>query len=122
MGANGKPRELHTDLALEAMDFKYYGKYRTDYNLQINEASNLVKCDYFTTNIMELDQPRQRDLIELDSFIVYMCMDGKLELIYDEKDSVEIEKGETLLIPASIEHLAYKPQPAAKLLEIYVNS
>jgi len=120
MGADGKPRALHTDLALEAMDFKYYGKYRTDYTLQTNEASNLVKCDYFTTNIMELDQPQQRDLIELDSFIVYMCMDGRLEITYDERDSVQLEKGETLLIPASIEHLAYKPQPSAKLLEIYV--
>ena len=120
IGSDGKPRELHTDLALEAMDFKYYGQYRTHYTLQRNEASNLVKCDYFTTNILEVDKPRQRDLIELDSFVVYMCMDGKLELIYDEKNSVSLEKGETILVPASIEHLAYKPDPYAKILEVYV--
>ena len=120
VGADGKPRQLHTDLALEAMDFRYYDNYRTDYTLQLNEASNLIRCNYFTTNIMEFDKPRQRDLIELDSFVVYMCMDGKLELIYDEKDSVELEKGETLLVPASIEHLAYRPQPSAKLLEVYM--
>lgn len=120
MGADGKPRELHTDLALEAMDFNYYDNYRTHYTLQRNEASSLVKCDYFTTNIMELDQPRQRDLIELDSFIVYMCLDGKVELFYDEIDSVGLEKGESVLVPASIGHLAYKPHPTAKLLEVYV--
>jgi mannose-6-phosphate isomerase len=119
-GPDGKPRELHTDLALEALDFKYYGQYRTPYERKKNEASNLVTCDYFTTNLMELTKPRQRDLIELDSFIVYMCLDGRVELVYDEDSSVRIEKGETLMIPAAIEHLAYKPEPYAKLLEVYI--
>ena len=120
VGNDGKPRELHTDLALEAMDFKYYGQYRTEYELKRNEGSNLVQCDYFTTNILELDKPQQRDLIELDSFVVYMCMDGKVEITYNEENSVVIEKGETILIPAVIEHLIYKPHPFAKLLEVYI--
>jgi mannose-6-phosphate isomerase len=120
VGADGKPRELHTDLALEAMDFKYYGQYRTEYELKRNEASSLVKCDYFTTNLLEIDKPRQRDLIELDSFVAYMCMDGRVEMIYDELDSIHLEKGESLLVPASVEHLAYKPEPHAKLLEVYL--
>jgi mannose-6-phosphate isomerase len=120
VGSDGKPRELHTDLALEAMDFKYYGQYRTEYETKRNEASRLVQSDYFTTNLLELTRPMQRDLIELDSFIAYMCLDGKAELIYDENDSIVIEKGETLLVPASVEHLAYKPEPHAKLLEVYL--
>jgi len=120
VGSDGKPRELRTDRALEAMDFKYHGQYRTQYEAKRNEASQLVQCEYFTTNLLELTRPMQRDLIELDSFIAYMCMDGKVELIYDENDSLVIEKGETLLVPASVEHLAYKPEPHAKLLEIYL--
>jgi len=120
VGSDGKPRELHTDLALEAMDFKYYGQYRTEYQAKRNEASQLVQCNYFTTNLLELTRPMQRDLIELDSFIAYMCLDGKVEIIYDENDSIVFEKGETLLVPASVEHLAYKPEPHAKLLEVYL--
>lgn len=120
VGHDGKPRELHTDLALEAMDFKYYGQYRTEYELKRNEASNLARCQYFTTNILEVDKPQQRDLIELDSFVVYMCMDGKAEITYDEENTIVIEKGETILIPAVIEHLIYEPHPYAKLLEVYI--
>jgi mannose-6-phosphate isomerase len=117
---DGKPRELHTEQALDAIDFKKYGDYRTHYELTKNKASNLVKCNYFTTNLFELDKPQQRDLIELDSFVVYMCMDGKVEITYDEEDTVTLEKGETLLVPAAIEHLAYKPHPTVKLLEVYI--
>ena len=117
---DGKPRQLHTDEALDAIDYKYYGDYKTHYELKQNEASTLVQCNYFTTNVLELDKPRQRDLIELDSFVVYMCMDGKVEITYNEENSVVMEKGETILVPAAIEHLAYKPHPYAKLLEVYI--
>jgi mannose-6-phosphate isomerase len=120
VGKDGKPRQLHTDEALDAIDYEYYGDYKTHYELKQNEASTLVQCNYFTTNVLEQDKPRQRDLIELDSFVVYMCMDGKVEITYNEENSVVMEKGETILVPAAIEHLAYKPHPYAKLLEVYI--
>ena len=120
VGKDGQPRQLHTDQALDAIDYKYYGDYKTHYELKKNEASTLVHCNYFTTNILDLDKPRQRDLIELDSFVVYMCMDGKVEITYNEEDTVMMEKGETILIPATIEHLAYNPHPSVKLLEVYI--
>jgi mannose-6-phosphate isomerase len=118
---DGKPRELHTDQALDAIDFNHYRTYRTNYTQKNNGASNLVSCDHFTTNLLELDKPRQRDLIELDSFIVYMCLDGQVEIIYDELHTLKIEKGETIMIPAAVEHLAYKPLPSVKLLEVYID-
>ncbi|MEF8844328.1 MAG: type I phosphomannose isomerase catalytic subunit [Bacteroidales bacterium] len=120
VGKEGKPRQLHTDQALDAIDYTYYGEYKTHYELKKNESSPVVRCDYFTTNILELDKPRQRDMIELDSFVVYMCMDGKVEITYNEENSVLIEKGETILVPASIEHLVYIPHPSVKLLEVYI--
>lgn len=120
VGKDGKPRQLHTDQALDAIDYKYYGDYKTHYELKKNEASTLVQCNYFTTNILELDKPQQRDLIELDSCVVYMCMNGKVEITYNDENTIELEKGETLLVPAVIEHLAYKPHPSVKLLEVYI--
>jgi len=120
VGKDGKPRQLHTDQALDAIDYTYYGEYKTHYELKKNESSPVVRCDYFTTNILELDKPRQRDMIELDSFVVYMCMDGKVEITYNEENSVLIEKGETILVPNSIEHLVYIPHPSVKLLEVYI--
>ncbi|MGM0498409.1 MAG: type I phosphomannose isomerase catalytic subunit [Bacteroidota bacterium] len=122
MGADGKPRELHTDLALDAIDYKYYGKYRTDYEAEKNESANLVSCQYFTTNILEVDQEIEKDWITTDSFVIYMCLEGKAEFEYDEEDRVEIEAGETVLIPASIDHLKYIPRKYAKFLEVYIDT
>jgi len=120
-GADGKPRELHTDLAVDAIDYKYYGKYRTDYEAEKNKSSNLVNCEYFTTNLFEFDQEVEKDWIATDSFVIYMCLDGKAELEYDEEERVAIEAGETLLVPASIDHLKYIPRNYAKMLEVYID-
>ncbi|MFO8234219.1 MAG: type I phosphomannose isomerase catalytic subunit [Bacteroidales bacterium] len=117
---DGKPRELHTELAIDAIDYNYYDSYRTEYELKKNKTSNIVKCDYFTTNILQLDKITEKELIKLDSFLIYMCMDGKAEIEYHEGEMETIEKGETILIPASIDHLKIKPQPDCKLLEVYI--
>ena len=120
-GADGKPRELHTDLAVDAIDYKYYGEYRTDHEETKNESTNLADCKYFTTNLLELDQVIEKDWIATDSFVIYMCLDGKLELEYDEEDREQLEKGETILVPAAIDHLKYIPHPSAKVLEVYID-
>src|SRR6056297_1654726 len=121
-GQDGKPRELHNDLAVDAIDYKYYKEYRTNYTLKPNETSNLVKCKYFTTNILEFDRILEKDFIDLDSFVVYMCMDGMAEITYNEEEKLEISKGETLLVPATVDHIKIAPKNKAKLLEVYIES
>jgi mannose-6-phosphate isomerase class I len=49
-----------------------------------------------------------------------MCLNGKVEIRYDEEGSVEVEKGETVLIPANMDYLKFIPHPDAKLLEIFI--
>ena len=121
-GQEGKPRELHNDLAADAIDYTFYENYRTEYKKEKNRSSNLKKCDYFTTNLLEMDKILEKDFITLDSFVVYMCLDGKVEILYDEEDRVEVEKGETLLVPASMDHLKFIPHPSARLLEVFVEN
>ncbi len=120
MGQDGKPRELHNDLAVDAIDYTYYDNYRTRYTKEKNRSSNLVQCDYFTTNILDLDEMLEKDFLTLDSFIIYMCLEGKVEIEYDEEDRMELSKGETVLIPASMDHLKFIPHPDVKLLEVYI--
>jgi mannose-6-phosphate isomerase len=121
-GQDGKPRELHNDLAVDAIDYKYYKEYRTHYTLKPNETSNLVKCKYFTTNILEFDRVLEKDFIDLDSFVIYMCMDGMAEITYNEEEKLEISKGETILVPATVDHIKITPKNKAKLLEVYIES
>jgi mannose-6-phosphate isomerase len=62
----------------------------------------------------------EKDYNKLDSFVIYICMEGKLQ-IKTESGSESFQKGETILIPASIENVQLKPvSKAVKLLEVYI--
>ena len=117
----GNPRELHTDLALGAIDFTFYPEYKTNYIPKSNESVELVNCPYFTTNVLELNKPVEKDYNKLDSFVIYICMEGRLH-IDTESGSETIQKGDTILIPASVENVLLKPlSGSAKLLEVYIS-
>ncbi len=116
----GNYRELHTDLALDAIDFKVYDNYKTPYKINPNKEANILKCNYFNTSIIQFNETIEKDYHQLDSFVIYMCLDGELEIIYNETEKLSLEKGETILIPAVFEHLVLKPVVQSKLLEIYI--
>lgn len=118
--AEGKGRELHVELALDAIDFSVPDSYKTDYEPKQNEPVEVVKCDYFTTNVLQLDEKLERDFHKQDSFVIYICLEGKLEVEYqDGKESVQ--KGETILVPAAIEQFFLNPETSdVKLLEVYL--
>lgn len=116
----GNPRELHTELALDAIDYSLIPEYKTKYKLVPNESVELVKCNYFTTNLLDLDRIIEKDYNQLDSFVIYICLEGEL-VIETESGSESVQKGETLLIPAAIENVLLKPVSASvKLLEVYI--
>ncbi|NLZ94674.1 MAG: mannose-6-phosphate isomerase, partial [Bacteroidales bacterium] len=96
----GNSRELHTDLAKDAIDYTVYDSYKTDYESSPNETNKLVSCDYFTTNLLELDKPLDKDISNIDSFIVYMCLEGTCELEDNKKNKITMSRGETILLPA----------------------
>lgn len=117
----GNFRELHTDLAVDAIDYKYYDNYRADYVSEVNKTVNVVDCNYFTTNVFECDMPVEKDFPEIDSFIIYMCTGGSCRIEYDDNHScVNIRRGECVLVPAVIKNLCFYPEGKATLLEVYV--
>ncbi|MEE4198886.1 MAG: type I phosphomannose isomerase catalytic subunit [Bacteroidales bacterium] len=116
----GKLRELHTDLALDAIDFTVYDHYKTSYNLKINNETKVLNCKYFHTNIIHFNQPMEKDYNQLDSFVVYLCIEGKFIIHYTKNNNIMIQKGETVLIPAVFEHLSLEPVEESKILEIFI--
>ena len=110
-GLDGKPRELHTELAKEAIDYKVYADYRTPHTPAQDEEVELVSCPYFTTSLLDLTLPYAKDLSELDSFVVLMCLEGSGTLEVDGEE-VSIGQGETVLIPASADDLCLVPDAA----------
>ena len=115
----GNERELHTEMAVDVIDYTASTNPKTNYEIVKNETRPLVSCEFFTTNILELDTEIVKDYSTLDSFVSYMCLEGKLQLV-SEGNLVEIQKGETVLIPASLKKLTLKPLELSKLLEVYI--
>jgi len=118
----GNYRELHTDLALDCINFETNLQYRTDFVCRKNFSSPIERCKYFTTNILEFNSEIHKDIAVLDSFVVYMCLEGSYSIVYDEVKTVKVSKGETILIPAIIDNYKLVPESEAKLLEIYIES
>jgi mannose-6-phosphate isomerase len=121
LDSDGNPRELHTDLSIDAIDYSFNDKYKINYLNRINESSELVKCKYFTTNILDFNITIEKDYLQLDSFIIYMCLDGKFVIEYYNNETINVSKGESLLIPAEIKNLRLNPSTATKILEIYID-
>ena len=119
LGLDGKPRQLHTELAREAIDYKVYENYRTEYTPVQDEEQEVVSCPYFTTSIYDLTLPYAKDLSELDSFMVVMCVEGSGALEVDGTE-VPVHQGETLLIPATADDLCMVPDGPLKLLTFYI--
>ncbi|MEQ9264837.1 MAG: hypothetical protein RLN81_06420 [Balneolaceae bacterium] len=118
--AEGNSRELHVEEALDAIDFEYYEEYKTIYNKEENEAE-IGNSQYFITNRLLIEEPITRDYSGLDSCIILMCLEGKISLKYeDKKHSINLNLGESLLIPNSINSVELETYSTSKLLEVRI--
>lgn len=117
---NGKPRELHTDLALDVIDFKQYDSYKFSKSIVNNEPTELVNTDFFDVNRISFNKSIDREYHLLDSFVIYLCIEGELSITYGENDKETLSKGETVLIPAEINELTLTPKNSAIILEIFI--
>lgn len=118
--AEGNERELHIELAKDAIDYTVYPDYQTHYEVMMNKPVDLVKCKYFTTRLLEADTEITRDFRSVDSFVIYICLEGSLQLTDDAKNNSVLDYGQTILFPATTKSVSLIPSPRAKLLEICI--
>lgn len=120
---NGNERDLHLDLALDVIDFHACTNPKTVYKTNINEVTPLVSSDYFTTNLISLENAIiTRDYTQVDSFVIYMCLEGEFFLEYGNGEKLEVSKGETVLLPAAIKNIEFATSDKATILEVYIQS
>jgi len=117
----GNERELHTEQALDVINFSASKQPGTNYQPLLNEITPLVTCDYFTTNMLKFDHAVTRNYATLDSFVAYMCLEGDFVIDFAGEKTI-VNKGDTVLIPASIDELGLIPDGNVTLLEVYVNA
>ncbi len=137
-GLDGKPRQLHTEEAKDAIDYKVYEDYRTHYERRLNKPVPLMVTPFFVVKLMETNRAFHRKLYKYDSFIAYMCLEGDCTIRINstrgfgdgvmpapEDTVVRLTEGNSCLIPAGVADLYITPNNSAgvtKLLETYIDN
>lgn len=117
LGMDGKPRELHTNLASQALDYKVYDEYRTDYVVKESRANRVIDSDFFNVRVVDIDQRFHRNLVKYDSFVITMCLKGSCHIkIRSTQDEVVLHEGNSCLIPAAIADYDVEPMTGHSLL------
>ena len=98
--ANGNTRELHTDLAKDAIDYTVLPDYRASYDATKAEA-DLVRCEHFTVKRLAVDGETSLPSPG-DTFVIVVCLDGAATV-----NGVAVRRGETLLVPAADNALSF---------------
>ncbi|MBR6184039.1 MAG: class I mannose-6-phosphate isomerase [Bacteroidales bacterium] len=112
LGLDGKPRQLHTQEAKDAIDYRVYPEYRTKYRMQRDAAVELVRCPYFTTELFELTRemtipgPAGDD----KGFLIVIGVSGQVRLRTAQDETV-LSPGEAVLVPAADGALSVLPLP-----------
>ena len=114
----GNLRELHTSLAVDAIDYEKKDDFKVDYPKSLNGINSMVDCPYFETDFLELTKSMKQDLTQRDSFTIFMCVGGAAQ-IQNDWGSVAITKGETVLVSASSTYVDIDTE-GAKLLEVTI--
>ncbi|HLN21428.1 MAG TPA: type I phosphomannose isomerase catalytic subunit [Bacteroidales bacterium] len=113
-------RELHTDLALDAIDFSRKNPGRVKIDPVPNDSVNIVDNEFFTTFLVSINELTKKEYYLLDSFVIYICTEGRFIVKCDDFKE-EVKKGETILIPAMIKEVILEPLGEARFLEVYIN-
>lgn len=106
--ANGKVRELHTQEAKEAIDYKVYDNYVLNSASCKSGINKLIDCNYFNINRINVETDIDIDLQNLDSFLILINISGKLTIKDNNDNNVELNQGETVLIPAITSSIVLK--------------
>lgn len=112
----GNLRELHTELALDAINYQKTASKKT-YSQVANTSNVMVDCPYFTTAILPLQGKAMVNQSD-ETFTVLMVVEGTVELKYAE-GTMEIKKGMTVLLPAGLGPVQLEGN--AELLEITIS-
>ena len=115
----GNKRELHTEEALAAIDYKHYPEYKNNYQTEKDKTVHLVSCPYFTTNLLDFTHSTTKDYSALDSFVIYVCVEGEFT-VKNNNNSYLVKMGDCMLLPKSIDKVELETTTGFKILESYI--
>ena len=118
-GLDGKPRELHTELAAKAIDYRVQSDYRTSYTASGSGTSAILDTPFFRIRLIECGGKEERRLKDEDSFVILIVLSGECHLRCEESPmEVSLGKYSGCLIPAAIADFTLEGE--AKILEAII--
>jgi len=117
---NGNPRELHTELAIDAINFEYSENDKTVYESKENAENEIIRTPFFNINQLKINEKIDRDYYELDSFVILICTVGSAKIRYNDSEETII-KGETILIPAELNEIKLVPDEMTEIIEVFIS-
>ena len=116
--AEGKGRELHTALAVDAIDFEADAELlHKKYDVAKGGEAKVIGSPYFTMAIQDVDGRKELDRSMLDSFVVYICLEGSARISADGAEE-SLVAGELVLVPAECSDIEFVGE--ARLMEVYI--
>ena len=116
---DGNTRELHTDLAVDAIDYTRRNDHQAVYDQQANVANAMVDSPYFTTDFLPVRGRTTIDAMDKDSFVILMGVRGVVDLHVDGS-IYSLSMGQTVLIPATLAIFELTAADADVLM-VYIN-
>lgn len=135
---SGNFRELHTELAAEAIDYSFGGSCKIDYSIPCSNSSDAwrhtfeaVSCEHFSTGVISLvngnagsggSSEYSFNYAALDSFVIITCVKGSCRIIYDNGNEMPLKRGDVVLLPADLKEVSIKVDDSAEcvLLETHI--
>lgn len=116
--AEGKSRELHTALAVDAIDFEADAEeLHKRYTLPAGGEKCVIDTPYFVMSLIDVAERKVVDRSSLDSFVIYICLSGGVKLAADGVEE-SLNEGELVLIPAEMNEMEFIGN--GRLMEVYI--
>ena len=118
---DGEKRELHIQQALGVIDFDIMSNSKIEYSQSNNTTIPLVDTPHFVTALINLTETNVFDYTKLDSFVVYMCVQGECEVLDSQSNRITISYGETVMMSAQTSVVKITPKDGkCSLLEVHI--
>ncbi|MCK9255259.1 MAG: mannose-6-phosphate isomerase, class I [Bacteroidales bacterium] len=117
-----KDRELHLDLAKDVIDYSKTEYLKSFFTKKPDSQNKIISNQFFTLNYLAIMNETQKNYYDLDSFVVYFCINGKVQIKTGSNKTETLTKAETILIPATIKDVHIIPEVYSEIIEIYIES
>ncbi len=119
---NGKKRDLHIDLALDAIDFRVHEDYMRHVESKDNREVVLKECPFFTTTLISVTTTFRLQIARYDSFRIVTATSGNGKIVDNDGNVTTILQGDTILVPAETKWVDITPAEGSRLeiVSVYV--